>query len=342
MKFATAISALALVASASAQTIVDVAVSTGTHTTLVDLVTQAGLVDALSGDGPLTVFAPTDDAFAALNGAADKFTTPDWDEHLTDILTYHVVDGKVMSTDLSLSNVTMLNGGTAEITSLSPAMINTATINPADVAASNGVVHVVDQVLLPTSVTSNIVDIASGASDFSTLVSLVVAADLAETLSGAGPFTVFAPTNAAFEAVDPAVVKYLTSPEGKDDLTKILTYHVFPGVVYQSDVADGEITMVSGDDATVKADPPMIENANIQAGQILANNGVIHVIDAVILPESLALPKLDDGHDHADGDDHKHDDEKPESMATAAPDSAAATASFAGVLALLFGAAVMM
>ena len=95
-----------------------------------------------------------------------------------------------MSSDLSAGqNVTMANGGMATITSLTPPMINTANIAPADVEATNGVVHVVDQVLLPTSVTSNIVEIASGAPDFSTLVSLVVAADLAETLSGEGPFT---------------------------------------------------------------------------------------------------------------------------------------------------------
>lgn len=293
MKFAIALSALAFAATSSAQTIVDVAQSTGTHNTLVDLVVQANLAETVGGPGPLTVFAPTDDAFAALPESAAKYTTPEWSAHLTDILTYHVVSGKVMSTDLALdANVTMVNGGTTTITSLAPPMINTATINPADVEATNGVVHVTDQVLLPTSVTSNIVDIAVGAEDFSTLVSLVGAAGLAETLSSEGPFTVFAPTNAAFAALDESVVTYLTSEEGKDDLTKILTYHVFPGVVYQSAVPTAEVEMVSGDSASVKADPPMIDSANIVPGQVLASNGVIHAIDAVILPSSLELPDL--------------------------------------------------
>merc|ERR1712194_890755 len=152
--------------------------------------------------------------------------------------------------------------------------------------ASNGVVHVIDQVLLPTSITSNIVDIASGAAPFSTLVSLIVAADLAETLNGEGPFTVFAPTNDAFAALDAAVVTYLTSPEGKDDLTKILTYHVYSGVV------DAPVEMVSGDSAMVKTDPPMIATANILPVKVLASNGVIHPIDSVILPASLELPDL--------------------------------------------------
>merc|ERR1712194_175765 len=156
--------------------------------------------------------------------------------------------------------------------------------------ASNGVVHVIDQVLLPTSITSNIVDIASGAAPFSTLVSLVVAADLAETLNGEGPFTVFAPTNDAFAALDAAVVTYLTSPEGKDDLTKILTYHVYPGVVYAP--VDATVEMVSGDSAMGKTDPPMIATANILPVKVLASNGVVHAIDSVILPESLELPDL--------------------------------------------------
>jgi transforming growth factor-beta-induced protein len=203
-----------------------------------------------------------------------------------------------MSSDLSQDQVVgMANGGNATITSLDPPMINDATITLADVGASNGVVHVVDSVLLPTSVTSNIVDIATSPAGaaFSTLVSAVTAAELVETLGGEGPFTVFAPTDDAFAAVDPAVLEYLLTPEGKEDLVNVLTYHVFPGVVYQSDVADGSITMVNGDSAAVTASPLTIEGANIVEGKILASNGVIHAIDAVILPPSLVLPDLSAG-----------------------------------------------
>jgi len=254
-------------------------------------------VDLLSaGDGPWTVFGPTDDAFAALPEEAGKFTTPEWHGHLTDILTYHVIAGKIMSSDLSLDQrVGMANGGDTTITSLGPPpMINTASIDPADVEATNGVVHVIDEVLLPTSATKNIVDIVTspaGAS-FSTLVEAVTAAGLVETLAGEGPFTVFAPTNEAFGAVDATVLEYLLSEDGKGDLVNVLTYHVFPGVVYQSDVAAGSITMVNQDTATISVDPIKIQDANIAAGQILASNGVIHLIDKVILPPSLALPDL--------------------------------------------------
>lgn len=291
MKFTTALASVALLASANAQTIVEVAESTGNHATLVSLVTQAGLADTLNGDGPLTVFAPTNQAFTDLAGAADKFTTPAWSAHLSDILLYHAAGGQVMAADLTLNQVlSMANGGTANITSLEPPMIKNANINPADVPASNGVVHVIDAVLLPTSVTSNIVEIASGAESFSTLVSLVDAADLVGTLSGEGPFTVFAPPNSAFDALSADQVAYLTSPEGKDDLTKILTYHVYAGIVYEAAVPDGTVPMVSGDNATVTSDPPTIAGVAILPGQILANNGVIHQIDSVILPPGLTLP----------------------------------------------------
>lgn len=202
-----------------------------------------------------------------------------------------------MSTDLTQDQVVgMANGGDATITSLSPPMINEANISPADVEATNGVVHVVDGVLLPTSTTATIVDIVTspaGAS-FSTLVSAVTAADLVETLGGEGPFTVFAPTDDAFAAVDASVIEYLLTAEGKDDLISVLTYHVFPGVVYQTDVADGSINMANGDAAAVTAMPLAIEGANIVQGQILASNGVIHPIDAVILPPSVDLTKVGD------------------------------------------------
>jgi len=186
MKFASAIVALAVSSVAHAQTIVDIAQSTGVHETLVALVGQAGLVETLSGDGPLTVFAPTDDAFAALPEAAGKFTTAEWSAHLTDILTYHVHAGDVRSGALAVDlPVPMVNGGTATITSLDPPTIDQSVISGPDNVASNGVVHVVDSVLLPTSATSTIVDIATAdavADTFGTLVQAVLAGDLAGTL----------------------------------------------------------------------------------------------------------------------------------------------------------------
>jgi uncharacterized surface protein with fasciclin (FAS1) repeats len=133
----------------------------------------------------------------------------------------------------------------------------------------------------------DIVDIAAGNDDFSTLVAAVQAADLVETLKGEGPFTVFAPTNEAFEALPEGTVEMLLMPENKDQLTAILTYHVVPGKVMSGDLSDGMMaTTVQGTDVTIGTeDGVTVNGANVVEADIEASNGVIHVIDAVIMPE---------------------------------------------------------
>lgn len=133
----------------------------------------------------------------------------------------------------------------------------------------------------------SIVEIAVGNDDFSTLVAALKAAGLVDVLSGEGPFTVFAPTNAAFEKLPAGTVESLLKPENKQKLTDVLTYHVVSGNVYASDVVElSEATTVQGStiDITVTDDGVMVDNANVVATDIEASNGVIHVIDSVILP----------------------------------------------------------
>ncbi|MGJ8632574.1 MAG: fasciclin domain-containing protein [Luteolibacter sp.] len=132
----------------------------------------------------------------------------------------------------------------------------------------------------------NIVEIASEADDFSTLVAAVKAAGLAETLSGEGPFTVFAPTNAAFEALPEGTVAELLKPENKDKLVAILTYHVVPGKVMAADVKPMEVGTVNGSEATitVEGETVMIDDAKVIKTDIEGSNGVIHAIDKVIMP----------------------------------------------------------
>ncbi|HEX2909098.1 MAG TPA: fasciclin domain-containing protein, partial [Phototrophicaceae bacterium] len=139
-----------------------------------------------------------------------------------------------------------------------------------------------------------VVDVIAGNADLSTLAGLIETAGLAETLSGEGPFTVFAPTNAAFEALPAPVVAYLTSEAGKETLTAVLTYHVVPASVLAVDVTTGDVASVAGDaislevtDAGVK-----VENAVVVTPDLAASNGVVHVIDAVILPD-VELPAVD-------------------------------------------------
>lgn len=133
-----------------------------------------------------------------------------------------------------------------------------------------------------------IVEVASNTEGFSTLVAAVQAAGLVDTLNGAGPFTVFAPTDEAFAALPPGLVDALLLPENKDVLTKILTYHVVPGAVMAADVTDGEVATVEGQNVTLStADGVSINNAKVVQADVVADNGVIHVIDAVILPPDV-------------------------------------------------------
>lgn len=144
----------------------------------------------------------------------------------------------------------------------------------------------------PANTTPNIVEIASGDPNFSTLVAAVSAAGLVDTLSGPGPFTVFAPTNAAFDALPAGTVENLLLPENVGTLTSILTYHVVPGAITSSQVLGTRqsVTTVQGGTLDVngiqsKLNPGVrVNNANVTQADIIASNGVIHVIDAVLLP----------------------------------------------------------
>ncbi|NRB34830.1 MAG: fasciclin domain-containing protein [Rhodobacteraceae bacterium] len=142
--------------------------------------------------------------------------------------------------------------------------------------------------LTPAAFAANqdIVDIAAGAGDFTTLVAAVEAADLVDVLKSDGPFTVFAPTDAAFAALPDGTVENLLKPENKDQLIAVLTYHVVPGKVMSTDLVDDmKATTVQGSEITIDLDNGvMIDNASVVTADIEAENGVIHVIDAVILP----------------------------------------------------------
>ncbi len=145
-----------------------------------------------------------------------------------------------------------------------------------------------DTVAATATTPATVVDIAVGSADHTTLVAAVKAAGLVETLSGAGPFTVFAPTNAAFEKLPKGTVESLLTPEKKADLTGILTYHVVAGSVKAADLTDGQmVKTINGKElkVTIKDGKVMIGGANVVAADLVAGNGVVHVIDAVLLPK---------------------------------------------------------
>jgi uncharacterized surface protein with fasciclin (FAS1) repeats len=284
--FATAVAAQP--AAAQHKTIPEVAVEAGSFGTLVAALEAAGLVDALAGDGPFTVFAPTDDAFAKLpHGTVESLLEPENRERLTAILTYHVVPGRVSAAQAArLTGAGTLNGQRLAIERDHGVLrIDDATVVSADVGASNGVIHVIDSVLLPSDET--LIEVARDAGSFGTLLAAVDAAGLTHELMGDGPFTVFAPTDDAFEALPQGTVASLLEPENRDKLREILTYHVASGRLYGADLLkNGEVETLSGRtvDVRVRNDRLRANDARVVATDIDAANGVVHVIDAVLIP----------------------------------------------------------
>jgi len=261
--------------------------NTGAHDSLVAALSHAGLVSALQADGPFTVFAPTDDAFAAAGIDLAAFDTDEENATLSDILLYHVVSGAVSSSDVTDGmSAEALNGDDLSFTvSNGTVMVNDATVTSADVMASNGVIHVIDKVLMPPADLGAIPTVATGTGIHTSLVAAVVQAELLATLHGDGPFTVFAPTDDAFAAagIDLAA---LDNDEGKAVLTDILLYHVVAGAVPSSAVTDGLVAAaVNGDDLTFTVgEGVMVNDANVVLADVPASNGVIHVIDKVLMP----------------------------------------------------------
>ncbi|WP_062053275.1 fasciclin domain-containing protein [Sediminicola sp. YIK13] len=306
--------------------IVGTAQATADLSLLVDALIQADadLVATLSSDGPFTVFAPTNDAFAALlndlgddyNSLAD-FDTAEEKELLAKVLTYHVVAGTaafsgdlsdgMMITTVQGEDVTVnLNGGVF----IGDATETDAQVVTADVATSNGVVHVIDKVLLPQEVldalnapTQNIVETAQATAALSLLVDALIQADadLVATLSGDGPFTVFAPTNDAFAALLEALGNDYNSLEDFDTadekalLAKVLTYHVVAGTAALSTdlTQDMRIETFQGENVSVDLNGGVFIGdatdtaAEVVIPDVVTTNGVVHVIDKVLLPQEV-------------------------------------------------------
>ena len=267
-------------------TIVDIAVSDGRFETLVTALGAAGLVETLQGEGPFTVFAPTDDAFAKLpDGTVESLLANI--PALTDVLLYHVVPGAVMAADVAtLDSADTVQGDSVAIAvDGGTVRINGAQVVIADIQASNGVIHVIDSVLLPPEEPASIVDIAVADGRFETLVAALGAAGLAETLQGDGSFTVFAPTDDAFAKLPDGTVESLLADIPA--LTDVLFYHVVPGAVMAADVVSlDSADTVQGDSVAIAVDggTVRINGAQVVIADIEASNGVIHVIDSVLIP----------------------------------------------------------
>jgi len=272
-------------------TIVDIALGDDQFSTLVAALQKADLVDALNGSDILTVFAPTNDAFNALLSDLGASSLDDVEtETLRNILLYHVVATKVESGDLTNGYVSTLSTGPGDnpvslLVNIENGVIlnNGPKVTTADVQADNGVVHVIDKVLVPPTV----VDLAVSNGGFGSLVSALLRADLATTLQGEGPFTVFAPTDAAFTGLmsDLSVASLDDIP--LETLKNVLLYHVVSGNVRSTDLSNGDVaTLNDANMLTVNTDGGVTLNTdvNVILTDIQGTNGVVHVIDRVLSP----------------------------------------------------------
>lgn len=272
-------------------TIADIAVGNPDFSILVEALTRANLVDAVADkDAELTVFAPTNAAFVSLLSDLNLSSLDEVPiETLTSILLYHVIGSKAMSGDLESGYYPTLSTYNDNYMSVyikveDGVYLNKNTkVTTPDVIADNGVIHVVDKVILPPSV----VNIAIDNENFSILVAAVVKAGLVDALSAVGPYTVFAPTNEAFEALFSSL-----EISGIDDLTAeqlipILTYHVVSGNVLSTDLVNGEVSTLNPESKIMidLTSGVKINSSNVLAADIQGANGVVHVIDKVLIPE---------------------------------------------------------
>ena len=275
--------------------IAEIAAGDPNFSTLVAALDAAGLVETLAGEGSFTVFAPTNDAFAALPAGTVEGLLEDPQGALTDILLYHVVDGVARAEDVvGLTEATTLNGAPIAIAVVDGGVRLNDSVNvvTTDIEATNGVIHVIDGVLLPPAdeaaePTASIAEIAAGDPNFSTLVAALDAAGLVETLAGEGDFTVFAPTNDAFAALPAGTVEtLLADPTG--DLTQILLYHVLGVRAAAANVVNlTSAETLQGSEVSIDVvDGGVVLNdaVRVVTTDIPATNGVIHVIDAVLIP----------------------------------------------------------
>jgi uncharacterized surface protein with fasciclin (FAS1) repeats len=257
-----------------------------TFSTLNAALARAGLAGTVSRS-QLTIFAPTDDAFAALGLTPKNIASV---PNLAEILLYHVFSGMVYSGQLSNGFFETVGGSYVQIDLVGGAKINDANILATDIKARNGVIHIIDKVMFPPD--KNLVELAlSFNPEFSILVQAVIKAGLTDVLATGGPFTVFAPTNAAFVALLGELKVGSLDDIPVELLTKVLLYHVVEGKVFSSDLSSGPVSTLNGD-FTLTLEQLRITDANGRDAFLIpsllnvqATNGVVHVIDRVILPD---------------------------------------------------------
>ena len=280
------------------KTITQIASETSNLSTLYSALQASGLDDALDAGGPFTVFAPSNAAFAKLD--PDELNTIiSTPSLLVSLLQYHVVAAEVFSDDLTNGPVqTLLSGQTVDVSLAGGGVTlnGTSNVTDADIDASNGVIHIIDEVLIPDDfVAQTIVQIAASNPNFSTLVAALSKPELSDLLAAASDptqdLTVFAPTNAAFDATLAALGKESIDDIPVELLKEIVTYHLLGTAVFSNQLTDGAVveTLLPGESVTVDlSDGVKINESNVVLADVQAVNGVIHAVDGVLLPSFVA------------------------------------------------------
>mmetsp|Transcript_13317 Transcript_13317/g.15265 ORF Transcript_13317/g.15265 Transcript_13317/m.15265 type:complete len:350 (+) Transcript_13317:72-1121(+) len=290
---------LAFISSAVSEDIPELVAADAHLSSFATALNRAGIVNKLSNPlGLFTVFAPTDEAFANMlpTGVFSCLLLPDFKVNLIDIMKYHVVKGKIMSSDLNDGmNVTTMNGDVSTI--------DLSNINSFDIKATNGVIHTTASVLIPIDVNldelfntcRNSLDISQMITldtHFTTLPAALDASSLLDSLSDpAGPFTMFAPPDDAFKSLPDGLITCLLKPENKETLAHILKHHIIEGKVMTSDMIDDPtFTTLNGDNVIVDATSGIkINNSRIIFPDVITTNGVIHAIDSVLIPADMDI-----------------------------------------------------
>lgn len=300
MKYFSQLVCLSLVlsfSSASAQeSLVDIAASYPQLSTLVSVLQQSGLDAALQGPGPFTVFAPTNQAFAAIPATTLERITAD-PQTLRAVLGYHVVAGALVASNVAnTSAATTLHGEDLVFRSLNGSVTaGGATVTAADLMATNGVLHFIDRVLLPPSLAigtpeevDSISSIIAQEPRFSTLATALEASGMLSALSMDGEYTLFAPTDQAFARLDPATLEaLLADPEA---LRSVLAYHVLVGRAIGADLVNIDRAQTlegSGVNISVEAGNIRVDGATVTILNLIASNGVIQGLDSVLLPPGM-------------------------------------------------------
>lgn len=275
------------------QTIVETLANTSQLSKLADVLKKANITNGLNGTGPFTVFAPSDSAFSAMDQTElNRLTGTNDTTNLTKLIAYHLLPySMVVGNGTNSTLLKTIEGNYLVMTvNASGVFINNAKVTTTNIVCTNGVVFIIDKVL---TTPKTVLQTAQDSGSFTKLMSAINAANLTSTLNGTGPFTVFAPNDAAFGKLDQAILNKLISSD-RANLTKLLTYHVVSGMVPSFQLKNGTVTTLEGEklNVTVNGTTIKVGNVTVITANIICSNGIIHVIDQVLVPPSMDLKAI--------------------------------------------------